>query len=200
MLAWQDSSSGTGLFIPFQNSVSNTLWTANSTNFAPSTYNSQCAPASLTVSAGTFNAAIERESSTSLPSFTFTLTNTGGSAIYLPATPYFPGGTAFFSLSSVTMIGPYSSVNLTVTINASARSLALGTYTASIDFSNAAALGLVTTRQVVLTVVSAATHDFNSDGYSDILWRDTGGDVGMWLMNGTQIRQDPCMANMSTIG
>ena len=98
------------------------------------------------------------------------------------------------------MIGPYSSVNLTVTINASARSLARGTYTASIDFSNAAALGLVTTRQVVLTVVSAATHDFNGDGNSDILWRDTAGDVAMWLMSGTQILQEPFWQRADTIG
>ena len=33
------------------------------------------------------------------------------------------------------------------------------------------------------------THDFNGDGKSDILWRDSAGDVGMWLMNGTQILQ-----------
>jgi hypothetical protein len=33
------------------------------------------------------------------------------------------------------------------------------------------------------------THDFNSDGKSDILWRDGAGDVGMWLMNGAQILQ-----------
>jgi hypothetical protein len=35
----------------------------------------------------------------------------------------------------------------------------------------------------------AQTHDFNGDGKSDILWRDKAGDVGMWLMNGTQIVQ-----------
>jgi VCBS repeat protein len=32
-----------------------------------------------------------------------------------------------------------------------------------------------------------ATHDFNGDGFSDILWRDAGGDVAMWLMNGSTI-------------
>jgi hypothetical protein len=31
-----------------------------------------------------------------------------------------------------------------------------------------------------------ATHDFNGDGKSDILWRNSDGTVGMWLMNGTQ--------------
>jgi FG-GAP-like repeat len=33
----------------------------------------------------------------------------------------------------------------------------------------------------------AATHDFNFDGYSDVLWRDTSGDVARWLMQGTSI-------------
>jgi hypothetical protein len=33
------------------------------------------------------------------------------------------------------------------------------------------------------------THDFNGDGRSDILWRDSSGNAAVWLMNGTQIRQ-----------
>ena len=33
------------------------------------------------------------------------------------------------------------------------------------------------------------SHDFNGDGYSDILWRDTSGDVAMWQMNGGQVSQ-----------
>jgi hypothetical protein len=35
--------------------------------------------------------------------------------------------------------------------------------------------------------LSAATHDFNGDGRSDILWRDGGGNVAQWLMNGSTI-------------
>jgi hypothetical protein len=31
---------------------------------------------------------------------------------------------------------------------------------------------------------TTATHDFNGDGKSDILWRDTSGNVAMWFMNG----------------
>jgi uncharacterized protein (DUF2141 family) len=31
------------------------------------------------------------------------------------------------------------------------------------------------------------TGDFNGDGKSDILWRDTGGNVAIWEMNGTTI-------------
>jgi uncharacterized protein YdbL (DUF1318 family) len=33
----------------------------------------------------------------------------------------------------------------------------------------------------------AATHDFNFDGYSDVLWRDTSGNVAIWEMQGTSI-------------
>ena len=33
----------------------------------------------------------------------------------------------------------------------------------------------------------ASSHDFNGDGKSDIAWRDTGGDVAFWLMNGAQV-------------
>ena len=36
---------------------------------------------------------------------------------------------------------------------------------------------------------SAATHDFDGDGKSDILWRNVDGDIGIWLMNGSQILQ-----------
>jgi hypothetical protein len=31
------------------------------------------------------------------------------------------------------------------------------------------------------------THDFNDDGYSDIVWRDTSGNTAIWLMNGTTL-------------
>jgi hypothetical protein len=31
----------------------------------------------------------------------------------------------------------------------------------------------------------AGTGDFNGDGYTDILWRDTSGDTGVWLMTGS---------------
>jgi hypothetical protein len=31
------------------------------------------------------------------------------------------------------------------------------------------------------------THDFNDDGYSDIVWRDGTGDIAFWLMNGATI-------------
>src|SRR5262249_43690170 len=33
------------------------------------------------------------------------------------------------------------------------------------------------------------THDLNSDGKSDIAWRDTSGNAAVWLMNGAQLLQ-----------
>jgi hypothetical protein len=38
------------------------------------------------------------------------------------------------------------------------------------------------------------THDFNSDAKSDILWRDTSGDVAIWLMNGTTVSSSSTVA------
>jgi len=41
-------------------------------------------------------------------------------------------------------------------------------------------------------------HDFNNDGKSDVLWRDTTGDVAMWLMNGGQVLQTGSLGNIPT--
>ena len=35
--------------------------------------------------------------------------------------------------------------------------------------------------------LKTATHDFNGDGMSDVLWHDTSGNVAIWEMNGTSI-------------
>ena len=35
--------------------------------------------------------------------------------------------------------------------------------------------------------LAASTHDFNGDGYSDIVWSDMSGDAAIWLMNGSSI-------------
>src|SRR5208282_4401138 len=46
--------------------------------------------------------------------------------------------------------------------------------------------------------VTVNTHDFNGDGYSDITWRDTSGDVAIWLMNGTSIL-NPTASYVATV-
>ena len=47
----------------------------------------------------------------------------------------------------------------------------------------AANQGWIATLPVTATT-QADTHDFNHDGMSDMLWRDSGGNTALWLMNG----------------
>jgi hypothetical protein len=42
------------------------------------------------------------------------------------------------------------------------------------------------------------TGDFNGDGKADIAWRNTGGDVAIWLMNGLQVLSAADLGNVST--
>ena len=44
----------------------------------------------------------------------------------------------------------------------------------------------------------AEVGDFNGDGYSDILWRNTNGDVAIWFMNGTRVVSSPDFINVPT--
>ena len=37
------------------------------------------------------------------------------------------------------------------------------------------------------------THDFDADGKSDILWRNTSGEAGIWFMNGATISSTPSL-------
>jgi len=49
----------------------------------------------------------------------------------------------------------------------------------------------------VWTIVE--TGDFNGDGMSDILWRNTDGDVAIWLMNGSTPISQTDIGNVSTV-
>ena len=44
-----------------------------------------------------------------------------------------------------------------------------------------------------------ATHDLNGDGASDILWRNSNGDLGQWLMNGAAILQATTLGNVPAL-
>jgi FG-GAP-like repeat len=58
--------------------------------------------------------------------------------------------------------------------------------------ASGASVGSVPTNWMI-----AGTGDFNGDGKSDILWRDTSsGTVAIWLMNGAQVTQ---AAGVSTV-
>jgi hypothetical protein len=41
-----------------------------------------------------------------------------------------------------------------------------------------------------------ATGDFNGDGNADILWRDSSGDLGVWLMSGAAIISSASLCNV----
>ena len=45
---------------------------------------------------------------------------------------------------------------------------------------------------------STETHDFNGDGKSDILWRDSSGNVASWLMSGATISSNTLVASVPT--
>jgi FG-GAP-like repeat len=44
----------------------------------------------------------------------------------------------------------------------------------------------------------AGVGDFDGNGSTDILWRDTSGNVGIWLMNGTSIMSTSVLGNVPT--
>jgi hypothetical protein len=44
----------------------------------------------------------------------------------------------------------------------------------------------------------AETGDFNADGLSDVLWRDTSGDIAIWFMNGTTITTGAGLGTIAT--
>ena len=50
----------------------------------------------------------------------------------------------------------------------------------------------------VTTHALSDAHDFNGDGKSDIAWRNSNGDVAIWLMNGTQTLSAPDIGNVPT--
>jgi hypothetical protein len=41
-------------------------------------------------------------------------------------------------------------------------------------------------------------HDFDGDGKSDLLWRDTNGNTSVWFMNGTQVSSTAAVGNIPT--
>ena len=44
-----------------------------------------------------------------------------------------------------------------------------------------------------------ATHDFNSDSYADILWRDTSGDTTIWLIKNAGVASGVSLGNIPTV-
>lgn len=51
---------------------------------------------------------------------------------------------------------------------------------------------------VANTFCGRDSHDFDGDGRSDVLWRDTSGDVAMWLMSGGQFSSGAMLSSVPT--
>jgi phospholipase C len=69
-----------------------------------------------------------------------------------------------------------------------------------IDLFNFASTGGTTPRRFLYPTTGlplrTLTHDFADGGYSDIAWRDTSGNVGIWMVNGAQITSNPVLGNV----
>jgi FG-GAP-like repeat len=67
------------------------------------------------------------------------------------------------------------------------------------DITSSTPTAIVTKNNFTLTVTSATLrNDFNGDGKSDILWRNTDGRVALWQMNGSTLTTGSVFANVST--
>jgi hypothetical protein len=112
-------------------------------------------------------------------------TNIGATWVATRSETYEGDPGAFWSMNPVKLVGTgYSGPTVyqgrSVAISADGNTLIAG------GPQNNSGIGAV---WIFQRVNPTNTHDFNGDGESDIAWRDTGGDVAVWLMNGTQTIQ-----------
>jgi hypothetical protein len=77
-----------------------------------------------------------------------------------------------------------------------ADSLPVGTYSSTLVFTNTTNGQGNAERPVSLVVKALGTHDFNGNGYSDILWRHAGGATAVWLMFFASVQQT---GNLGTV-
>jgi hypothetical protein len=52
---------------------------------------------------------------------------------------------------------------------------------------------------IIVGCGGTATHDFNGNGKSDVLWRNNDGSVSMWLMNGATVDENKSLGKVSTL-
>ena len=75
------------------------------------------------------------------------------------------------------------------------------TFQAQTGWDFATGIGTVNVANLVanwLPKNRAGMHDFNADSRSDILWRDTSGNVALWLMDGGTVRSSTNVSNVPT--
>jgi FG-GAP-like repeat len=118
-----------------------------------------------------------------------------------------PGGESLFIIDAAT----FAVQRLSTGTLSNAHSVAVDPLTnmAYVPSSSAATSGLCSSKGAVdangcilvyapQPQLTVATHDFNGDGKSDILWRDASGNIAMWLMNGGTISSSTLVGNLPT--
>jgi hypothetical protein len=60
--------------------------------------------------------------------------------------------------------------------------------------ASAAPIGYITSNWSVVDI-----GDYNGDGRSDILWRDSVGNLAIWFMNGAQVESTAALGNVPLI-
>src|SRR5258708_6468908 len=94
-------------------------------------------------------------------------------------------GRPSISLSGATLA---ASASCTFSANVTATSAGLKINSVTVTSTNGGTSGTSSTGvRVSLGPINA--HDFNGDGRSDIVWRQSGGTAAAWLMNGAQVFQ-----------
>jgi probable HAF family extracellular repeat protein len=115
---------------------------------------------------------------------------TGGTTVSITGTNFAGVTSVKFGATAATAFTVNSPTSITATSPAGYR---------AVDVTISTTSGTSATGAADQFTFLPAAHDFNGDGKSDIAWRDTAGDAGLWLMNGSQILQTGVVGNLPNV-
>jgi len=111
-----------------------------------------------------------------------------------------PNGALINAPANGPQAGPAAaSWNVTVNIGTNSTTVIVTTGTASYTSPNGTVIVISAGQsQTFPGGAAGAVHDFNADAKSDILWRDSSGDVALWLMNGAAVSSSAVVGNVAS--
>ena len=115
----------------------------------------------------------------------------GGTSVTITGDYFTAGSTVSFGSIAATSVTFNSTTSLTATSPAGSA----GTVDVIVTTSG----GTSATSAADKFTYPPAHHDFNGDGVSDILWRDTAGDTTIWFMNGGSVASGVSLGNVPTV-